>query len=182
MPAPCRSCRARSSHCRCSGFAVGNVISPSNCMCGIFIAARARSSAACGLCTPLRPKPVSHSIRKRISTPWRLPASDRPFATVSLSSTTAMRLRRLDQRRQPLGLGIAEDVVGEQDVVGDAGLGHDLDLAELLARDADRAGLHLQRGERWDLVGLDVRTIGDTVPSKKLLGALDIGSRRCRDR
>ena len=39
---------------------------------------------------------------------------------------------------QPVGLRLADDVEGEQDVVGDAGVNEDLDLAELLAGDADR--------------------------------------------
>jgi len=37
IPAPLSNCSARSSHSRCSGLAVGNVIRPSNCMFGMRI-------------------------------------------------------------------------------------------------------------------------------------------------
>src|SRR5206468_11488244 len=48
------------------------------------------------------------------------------------------------QRQQPLALGTPEDVEGQQHVVGDAGLGEHLDLAELLAGDAqDRKSTRL---------------------------------------
>ena len=80
-----------------------------------------------------------------------------------------------DQRGEPLGLGLAQHVVGEQDVVGDAGVGHHLDLAELLAGDADRAGLHLHLGERRDLVRLDVRAVGEAVARERVLRAPDVG-------
>ena len=79
-----------------------------------------------------------------------------------------------DQRGEPLGLGIAQHVVGEQDVVGDAGIRHHLDLAELLAGDADRAGIHLQLGQRRDLVRLDVRPVGEAVARERLLRAADV--------
>ena len=38
--------------------------------------------------------PVSHSMTKRTSRPWRAPASERPRATTSLSSTTVRRSTR----------------------------------------------------------------------------------------
>ena len=79
-----------------------------------------------------------------------------------------------DQRDEPLGLGVAQHVVGEQDVVGDAGVRHHLDLAELLAGDADRAGVDLHLGERRNLVRLDVRAVGEAVAGERLLRALDV--------
>ena len=69
----------------------------------------------------------------------------------------------LDQRHEPIRLRPAEDVVGEEDVVGDAGVHEDLHLAELLARDPDGAGLDLHPPDRGDLVGLDVRPVADLV-------------------
>ena len=83
-------------------------------------------------------------------------------------------LEALDQRGEPLGLGVAQHVVAEQDVVGGARVRHHLDLAELLAGDADRTGLHLHFGERRDLVGLDVRPVGEPVTGEKVLRATDV--------
>ena len=54
-----------------SGAVFGKVIRPSNCIRGRSMARRASSSAASGVCTPLRPKPVSHSTRNRTSAPCR---------------------------------------------------------------------------------------------------------------
>ncbi len=71
-------------------------------------------------------------------------------------------LQALDQRRQPLGLGFADHIEGEQDVIGHAGVGHHFDLAELLAGDADSARIDLHLGERRQLVRLDMRAIGET--------------------
>jgi hypothetical protein len=80
----------------------------------------------------------------------------------------------LGQRHQPVGLGAADDVEREQDVVGDAGVGEDFDLAQLLAGDPGRARLHLQLPERGNLVRLDVRSIGDAVLGQMRLHAADV--------
>ena len=80
----------------------------------------------------------------------------------------------LDQRHEPVGLLSAEDVVGQEDVVGDAGVDEHLDLAELLARDADGARVHLHPPDRGDLVRLDVRPIADAVAREMGLNAADV--------
>jgi len=58
------------------------------------MAVRASSSAASGVCTPLRPKPVSHSTRNGTSTPPARAPSEIARATTSLSNTTASRRSR----------------------------------------------------------------------------------------
>ena len=50
---------------------------------------------------------------------------------------------RAAELHQPSVLRCADDVEGEQDVVGDAGIDEDLGLAELLAGQADGAGRDL---------------------------------------
>jgi hypothetical protein len=80
----------------------------------------------------------------------------------------------LDQRHQAVGLLAAEDVVGEEDVVGDSGVDEHLDLADLLTRDADGSRLHLYPSDRRDLVRLDVRPIADGVPREMRLNAADV--------
>ena len=62
------------------------------------------------------------------------------------------------ERRQPLELRRADQVVRDQDVV-DPGVGHHLRLAELLAGDAARAERHLPARDLDGLVRLDVRTV-----------------------
>src|SRR5712692_767387 len=89
IPAPLKSARARSKNSRVVGSRLGKVMRPRNCMRGSRAARRARSKTAAGVCTPVRPNPVSHSTRNRTSTPWRAPASLSPRATTSLSRTTA---------------------------------------------------------------------------------------------
>jgi hypothetical protein len=78
------------------------------------------------------------------------------------------------QRDEPLDLGAPDDVEREQHVIRDAGVGEDLDLAKLLARDADGAGGHLQAAERRNLVGLHVRPIGDAVTRQVVVHAPDV--------
>ena len=95
--------------------------------------------------------------------PLRAAASERPFATVSLSSTTARRFSRFTSAISRSVFCCADDVEREQHVVRHAGVGEHLDLAELLAGDAHRAGLHLQLAQRRDLVRLDVRTVREAV-------------------
>jgi hypothetical protein len=46
--------------------------------------------------------------------------------------------------------------------------------AELLAGDADGAGLHLHAADRGDLVRLDVRPVPDGVPREMRLHAADV--------
>jgi hypothetical protein len=48
------------------------------------------------------------------------------------------------------------------------------DLPQLLAGDADRAGLDLQPGDCRDLVRLDVRPVGDAMPVEMALHPVDI--------
>jgi hypothetical protein len=69
----------------------------------------------------------------------------------------------LDQAHEALGLDQTEDVVGEQHVLGEPGIGEDLDLAQLLAGDAKGAGGELQAADGRDLVRLDVRPVADAV-------------------
>ena len=80
----------------------------------------------------------------------------------------------LVQREKPLRLPVADDIVGEQDVAIDAGVGEDLDLPELLAGDAARAGVELHLADRRNLVGLDVRPVGDATLVELGLHAADI--------
>ena len=75
---------------------------------------------------------------------------------------------------QAIGLRFADDVEGEEDVVGHAGIDEDPRLAELLAGDADRAGRHLHLADLRDLVGLDVRPVADALLGKHGLNARDI--------
>ena len=67
---------------------------PWNCSRGSRMAVRASSKACVGVCTPVRPMPVSHSTTKRRSWPARSAASESPRATTSLSSDTVSRLMR----------------------------------------------------------------------------------------
>jgi len=94
MPACSKRASARSKKSRVSGSRFGKVISPWKSSRGSRMAVRARARAASGVCTPFRPKPESHSTRKRTSTPCRPPASDSPRATTSLSRTTVSRWTR----------------------------------------------------------------------------------------
>jgi hypothetical protein len=75
---------------------------------------------------------------------------------------------------QPLGLEPADDVVGQQDVIGHAGVGEHLDLAQLLAGDAKGPRLHLHFPERRDLVRLDVRSVADAVLRQVRLHPLQV--------
>ena len=94
MPARLNSSSAWSKKTRVSGSRFGNVMRPWKSMWGSFMTVWARSNVACGVCTPFRAPPVSHSMTKRTSRPWRAPASERPRATTSLSSTTVRRSTR----------------------------------------------------------------------------------------
>ena len=65
-----------------------------------------------------------------------------------------------EQRAEAADLLLAENVVGDQDVV-EPGIGHHLGLADFLAGDAAGAGVALHGGDHGALVGLDVRPVGD---------------------
>ena len=78
--------------------------------------------------------------------------------------------------RQPgeaRGLLRPDDVVGQLDVIK-AGVEKDLDLAQLLAGDADGAGLLLNAGDFRALVRLDVRPKGQAVAVAVSLHARDV--------
>ena len=113
-------------------------------------------------------------MRSGTSRPWRTPASDSPRTTVSLSAYDGEPLHPLRELHQPVGLLFADDVEGEQDVVGDAGIGEDLDLAELLAGDADSPGFHLHLPDRGDLVRLDVRPVAEPMRGDRRLRPRDV--------
>ena len=73
---------------------------------------------------------------------------------------------------QAADLVVADDVEADEDVVGDAG--EDLGLADLLAGDADGAGGDLHRGDRRDLVGLDMRAVVAAGGGDEALHAVDV--------
>ena len=66
------------------------------------------------------------------------------------------------ESREPLGLAATEERVGQHHVL-QARLRHHLGLAELLAGDPRRPGLHLCVGELRQLVGLHMGTQGEIV-------------------
>ena len=75
---------------------------------------------------------------------------------------------------QALGLGFAQDIVGEEDVVSDSGIGEHFGFAELLAGNTDGTRFGLHPGYRRNLVRLDMRAIGNAVPRHLFLRAGDI--------
>ncbi len=77
------------------------------------------------------------------------------------------------QRAEARHLLLADQVVADQDVV-DAGFGHHLGLAELLAGDALGAGRDLQLREQRALVRLDMRPVGDAGGVAGRLDARDV--------
>ena len=78
------------------------------------------------------------------------------------------------QRDQAGELGAAQQIEGQEDVV-QAGIGHDLGLAQLLAGDADGTQLDLAAGELRQLVGLDVGTELQPVRVGIILRAAEVG-------
>jgi hypothetical protein len=80
----------------------------------------------------------------------------------------------LRHRHQPVQLGRPEHVVGQEHVVGHAGVGEHLRLTDLLHRDPDGAGRHLHPADRWDLVRLDVRAVRQAVAVEVRLYAPDV--------
>ena len=118
--------------------------------------------------------PVSHSIRNLTSTPCRTPASDSPLRYRFVVEHDREPAQPFGQRHQPIGLGAADDIEGEQHVVGHTRVGEHFHFTQLLAGDADRARLHLQLAQRRDLVRLDVGAIGDAVLGKVRLHAANV--------
>ena len=92
--------------------------------------------------TPQRPKPESRSIWRWTVTPAALAAALRPSAAVALSTLTR-DLRVLGKPRDPLPLRLADDRIGDRDVV-EAGLREHLGLADLGDGDAVRARVALE--------------------------------------
>ena len=120
----------------------------------------ANAAASAGDCTPQRPAPgvaLDHRADAEICRRQRRRHALGGLATVEHQGQP----RAARQRRQPLQLLSADDVVGDEDVV-DAGVGHHLGLAELLAGDADGTELDLSARELRDLVRLDVRPEGES--------------------
>src|SRR5262249_2387144 len=72
------------------------------------------------------------------------------------------------------GLLIANDIEGDEDVVGDTGIDESFRLADLLAGYAGSAGIDLHFGDRRNLVGLDVRTVGAAMTGDLLLDTGDV--------
>lgn len=71
-------------------------------------------------------------------------------------------------------LGCPHDVVGQEDV-GEASIGHDFGLAELLDRYADGAQFNLPAGETRELVGLDMWAKAVAIGVRMRLGAGEVG-------
>ena len=78
------------------------------------------------------------------------------------------------QRLEALQLGAPENVVGQKNI-GEAGIGHHLGLADLLAGDADRAGRNLLLRPVGQLVGLDMRPELQSMAVGMRLRPLDVG-------
>ena len=74
---------------------------------------------------------------------------------------------------EALELGVAEDIVGDEDV-GAAGIGEHLGLGDLLAGEADGAERQLALREGRDLVGLDMGAGGKAGPRDERLAAHEI--------
>lgn len=70
------------------------------------------------------------------------------------------RLLRADQPAQSFEFGPPDDIVRDQNILH-AGIGHSLGLAQLLADNADGAGVHLQARYLRGLVGLGVHPQAD---------------------
>ena len=138
------------------------------------IVSRARSSAACGALHAVAAAAGVALDQEADIDAVALAGFRKPARHHLVVEHDRHALEAPDQRGEPLGLGVAQHVVGEQDVVGDAGIRHHLDLAELLAGDADRAGVDLQLRQRRDLVRLDVRAVGEAVARERVLRALDV--------
>jgi hypothetical protein len=83
-------------------------------------------------------------------------------------------LRPLGQHHQPRQLGLANDVVGQEDLRKPR-VCHHLRLAHLLARDTDRSSRHLPVRDLGHLVRLDVRAVSDAVVIQISLKPVDIG-------
>jgi hypothetical protein len=80
----------------------------------------------------------------------------------------------LHQRHEAIRLRLAQDVEGEQDVVGDARVDEHLHLTELLTRDAGRARRDLHLPDFGNFVRLDVGSVPDPVPREMGLHAANV--------
>src|SRR4030095_7723506 len=78
------------------------------------------------------------------------------------------------QGHEPIGLGPAENVVAEENVVGHPRLHAHLDLPALLAGEPHGPRLHLHLPDGGDLVGLDVRPVADAVAGEVRLHPADV--------
>ena len=115
---------------------------------------------------------MSHSTRNAAVVPASASAADRPWATAGESPTAAIRTSPASAAKRAALAG-AEDRIADEDVA-DAGRGHHLGLAELLAGDADRAAGELLVRERGELVRLDVRPERDAERVAVGLHAVDV--------
>ena len=116
--------------------------------------------------------PVSHSTSTRRDSPARDIAAERP-STTSREVRDDLDVCAASQRRQPVEFRLADEIVGHEDI-RDAGVGHHLGLAELLAIDPFSAEPDLQMRELGDLVGLDVGPQAQSVAVEVALTAAEI--------
>ena len=162
MPARCEERQRRSKNSRVSGVAVRKRHQPLEVDPRQRIGLARQVEGRLGRLHAVAPEAGVALDEERHVAPGAPPASDSPRATTSLSSTTVRPWHARDQRHQPLGLGRAEDVVGERACRRPRPPSTNTsDLAELLAGDADRARRHLHLADGRDLVGLDVRAVAD---------------------
>ncbi len=143
----------------------------------------ARSAAASGVGTPVRPRPVSHSTSTAQLSPCGGALEPGQQTGVVGDDGHGRPFEQLGEARD---LAVADDVRRQQEVV-EAGFGHQLGLAERLARDAGRAELDLAAGDLDALVGLDVRPVAEPElvavplpPREVLLQPVEVDDRRRR--
>ena len=105
--------------------------------------------------------PISTSIATRNRLP-ALPKAASSSITFSMLSTQTIGSARLGKSDQPADLDRSHDLVGDQDVANARG-GHHLGLAQLRARDADRAGGDLHPRNLRRLVRLRMRPPRDAM-------------------
>ena len=130
-------------------------MSPLNLSPGARSIACASASASAGVVTPQRSAPVSHSTSTGSVEPGARYGGRQPFDDLARVGHD-LDVGAAGERHQAIELGLADRIVGQQDVA-DAGVDHHFRFAQLLAIDALGAEPDLQMGEFGDLVGLDVR-------------------------